>query len=193
MSDSHLPKKNIQTISGSGNFMAGGNITQKYYTKKKNTMKALIAAYKKEQSEDIEFYSIIEELNYYLKPIKSESEKVIGLEKKLQDGHLEHLVDFALEAKDLFARKVDKHRLSRTAQEIFVFILGDIWRLFNHQIYPLIISNTDYSEIMEKIDKEIIDKINLKLEDNVLNIYNDCITGMIYFLTGNCHIKWSKS
>ena len=62
MSDSLFPKKNIQTTFGHGNTQAGRDIIQNYYPEKNKTMKALIAAYKKEQSEDIEFHPIIEEL-----------------------------------------------------------------------------------------------------------------------------------
>jgi len=183
---------NTQTIFGSGNTVAGRDINNIFYPQQNETMKALIAEYKKEQNEDAAFNSIIEELDFYLKPVNSEVTQIIGVEKKLQAGHYDHLIDFALAAKDIFVRKVEKHRLSKNAQKIFVYILGDIWRLYNHQIYPLILSNVDQGEIMKKINEEIIDKIGLKLEDNVLEIFNDCISGMIYFLTGNCHIKWSK-
>ena len=183
--------QNTQIIFGSDNTVAGRDIINNYPQQNK-TMKTLIAAYKTEQSKDAVFNSIIEELDFYLKPVKSEVTQIIGLEKKLQDGHYDHLTDFALAAKDIFVRKVEKYRLSKTAQKIFVYILGDIWRLYNHQIYPLILSNVEQEEIMKKINVEIVDKISLKLEDNILDIFNDCISGMIYFLTGNCHIKWSK-
>jgi hypothetical protein len=185
--------RKTQSTFGSGNTVAGGDINYNYIPQQNETMKALIAAYRKEQSEDATFNSIIEELDFYLKPVKSEVTQIIGVEKKLKDGQYDHLVDFALAAKDIFVKKVERHRLSKTVQKIFVYILGDIWRLYNLQIYPFILSNVDQKEIMKKINEEIIDKISQKLEDNVLDIFNDCILGMIYFLTGNCHIKWSKS
>jgi hypothetical protein len=46
---------------------------------------------------------------------------------------------------------------------------------------------------MGKIKDEIINVLLQKLGENILEIYADSISGMLFFLTGNCHIKWSKT
>jgi hypothetical protein len=46
---------------------------------------------------------------------------------------------------------------------------------------------------MSKIQDEIVDVLSQKLGENILEIYNDCILGILYYLTGTCHIKWSKA
>jgi hypothetical protein len=179
-----------QAINGNSNQQAGGNINNYNYPQTK--MRALIEEYKQERQIDETFNDIIEQLDYYLNPISRESEAVIGLEKKLQTGHFNEFIHYAMTAKDIFARKLEQHRLSKAAQEIFLYLLADIWTIFHQEIYQPICNNETHDVIMQKIHDEIIEVISKKLEDNVLNIYNDCISGMIYFLTGNCHIKWSK-
>jgi hypothetical protein len=155
-------------------------------------MRMLIEAYKQESITNMAFNDTVEQLDLYLNPSDRESGDVIGLEKKLQIGHFDSLIPYAMEAKDIFARKFEQHRLSKAAQEIFLYVLADIWTIFHQKIYLLICNDETHDVIMQKVQDEIIEIISKKLEDNVLKIYADCISGMIYFLTGNCHIKWSK-
>ncbi len=178
---------------GHNNQQAGRDIIINHnYPQQDVKMKSLIEAYKQEQLENKEFNQVLEELEMYLNPVESELQNIIGLEKKLIDGHFEEQIDFAMRVKDLFYRKVERNRLSESAQKIFLYILADVFTKFHSTIFPLICNNTSHDIIMKKIDEEIINVISQKLGENVLDIYTDSIFGMIYFLTGNCHIKWSK-
>jgi hypothetical protein len=178
-----------QSINGNSNQQAGGSINNYNYPPTK--MRALIEAYEQERLTDATFNATIEQLDYYLNPINREMGEVIGLEKKLQIGHFDIFIGYAMEAKDMFARKLEQYRFSKVAQEIFLYVLADIWTIFHNKIYQLVCNNESHDIIMKKVQDEIIEVISKKLEDNVLDIYPDCISGMIYFLTGNCHIKWS--
>ena len=65
---------------------------------------------------------------------------------------------------------------------------------FRWLIYPLIKKSTPQEEIARLISSEIIDPImKIIMEQGCNDImgltYRD-IEGMIYFLTGRCHIKW---
>ncbi|GMO25069.1 MAG: hypothetical protein Pg6A_12310 [Termitinemataceae bacterium] len=177
-----------QTAKGNFNQQAGGNI----YNYPPTKMRALIEAYEHERLANATFNAIIEQLDYYLNPINGESGEVIGLEKKLQIGHFDEFISYAMIAKDMFARKLEQHRFSKVAQEIFLYVLADIWTMFHQKVYQPICDNEAHGMIMQKIQNEIIEVISKRLEDNVLDIDSGCISGMIYFLTGNCHIKWSK-
>lgn len=189
---SSTPNAIEQKIEGDNNQQAARDIINNLYPQQDVKMKSLIEAYKQEQLENKEFSQVLEELDYYLNPVKAESQNIIGLKKKLTDGQFDELVDYAMEMKELFYRKVERYRLSESAQKIFLYILADVQNKFNHKIYPLICNDTSHQIIMEKIEEEIINVINEKLGENVLDIFPNSISGMVYFLTGNCHIKWSK-
>jgi hypothetical protein len=179
-----------QSINGNSNQQAGRDIYN--YPQTNSKMKELIKAYEQQCQNNETYNDLVEELNYFLNPVKNEAKKVIGLEQKLHNGKFDELMDFACEMKDKFSRKIEKHRLSKAAQEIFVYVLAEVMNLFQYKIYPYICAGNTHVLINEKIQDEIIDVITRKLEDNILDIYADSISGMIYFLTGNCHIKWSK-
>jgi hypothetical protein len=127
-----------------------------------------------------------------LNPVKSEAANVIGLEKKLQNGSFNENVELAETLKEMFYRKVEHFRFSKSAQKIFLYVMANVMSLFHTKIYQLICNDTAHDIIMSKIQDEIVDVLSQKLGENILEIYNDCILGMLYYLTGNCHIKWSK-
>jgi len=181
-----------QTINGNNNQQAAGDINNYLYPQHDAKMKALIEEYKLERSKNIEFSQVIDELDYYLNPVKSEVQNIVGLEKKLMDGQFDGDLEYAMIVKDTFYRKVEQYRLSRAAQNIFLYIMADVLTIFHQKIYPLICNGTSHAIIMSKIDDEIKNPLSKKLGENVLDIFSDSIIGIIYFLTGNCHIKWSK-
>jgi hypothetical protein len=195
MADRVIAKSNsnAQSINGDGNNAAGRDIINNYFPQQDLKMKALIEAYKQEQQTNPAFKEFVEELDVYLKPIKSETPNVIGLEKKLQNGHFDENIELAKTVKEMFYRKVEHYRFSKAAQNIFLYVMANVLSLFHTKIYQPICNDTPHDIIMSKIQDEIIDVLSQKLGENILEIYNDCILGMLYFLTGNCHIKWSKT
>jgi len=186
-----LDSINQRINNGNNNQLAGRDINN-FYPQHDAKMKALMEEYKQEQINNIEFNQVIKELDYYLNPLNSEVQNIVGLEKKLKDGQFDEYLEYAMTVKDTFYRKVEQYRLSKAAQNIFLYIMADVLTIFHQKIYPLICNNTSHDIIMNKIDDEIIKVLSQKLGENVLNIFSDSITGIIYYLTGNCHIKWSK-
>ena len=189
-----FPKNFEQKIKGDGNRQAASDMyVFDSYTQRDEKMKTLIEAYKEEQKSNPVFNEIIDELNFFLNPVKSEKKNVIGLEKKLKDGNLEdHYIEYAMGMKEIFGRMVARHRFSKVAQQIFLYILADVQAMFLHKVYPLIQEDADHAIVMEKIQNEIINVLQKKLGENILDIFANSIMGMLFFLTGNCHIKWSK-
>ena len=43
---------------------------------------------------------------------------------------------------------------------------------------------------MQLVDVHVYAKIAECLGENILELYDDEIAGMLFYLTGNCHIKW---
>ena len=153
-------------------------------------MSILCKRFKEEQKSNIQLSSFIDDLNYL--NTQKEDEKVLGLENKLRAGKREYIIEFALEVKEWFHRKLYKYQFSESAQLINLHLLGLVISYFQNEIYPLIVADEDIQIINSMITERIIKPILNELDENILNYSAQDINGMIYFLTGNCHIKWAK-
>lgn len=153
----------------------------------KSQLDILYAKLEDEKNHCPEFNEIIEELLHFKEYAKNE--EVIGLETKLENGNRLAYLRFAEQAKDKFTRKLLKNEYSETAQSIYAFLLAKVYTSFQIHIYPQIDKHPeDY--INHLIDACIIKPLEELLGANILRIFEDEIYGMIYFLTGNCHIRW---
>ena len=66
---------------------------------------------------------------------------------------------------------------------------------FDIYVYPLILENQSKKYILEILNEKVIQPILEILnkegaEDNYLNYNANDIFGMVYFLTGKCHLNW---
>lgn len=185
-----VSQKNIK-IKGDGDVVAGNKIVNNYdsdYTRLKRLFDALCSEFTKNEK----LTEVCEELNRYL------TEKdTIGLEKKLFDaGYKEDYILDALEQKEYFSKKLYHYKEYDSAQKIYVDLLALIKTSFQDYIYPLIEEKATDSEIKsairEKVINPIIEILNIDgAQDNVLNLNAEEVKGMIFYLTGMCHIKWT--
>lgn len=157
---------------------------------KRTYMQALIAQYRQEAAANPELQSIIAELQHYLIAIDKAGQKVVGLEAKLSVAGREDDTQRATRLKEIFVKKLERNRLSETAQHIYAYILGKIHRVFRFDIQPLIKAEADRTTVDQAIYEKILEPVIAELEDNVLHINHDEMEGMLYFLTGNCHLRW---
>ncbi len=132
---------------------------------------------------------MIEELQHFKSYAKDE--EVIGLEKKLENGNRLKYLNFAERSKEKFSMKLLKNEHSETAQEIYAFLLAKVYRRFEDHIYPRLSEGHSEDFINQLVDEFIINPMEDLLGENLLRLYEDEISGMIYFLMGNCHIKWN--
>lgn len=121
---------------------------------------------------------------------------VIGLEQKLLEGNRKDLIDDAIWLKEEYYKKLTKYQLYQSAQKIQAHLMASILERFRNKIYPLIISEADEVTIGAAISNEIVNPLvalieQEGLEDNILGFSATDIEGMIYYLTGRCHIKWN--
>lgn len=152
-------------------------------------LKELYNLFEQEKENNSEFKEFIEELQRYRTP---KNEVVQGLKAKLIDGNRLNVIEFAEEVKDLYTRKLYANALYKSAQEINVFFLGLVWEYFTYSVYPLVCNGASEQEIGQAITQHISTPLQAALEGNTLGLTSTDINGMLYFLTGNCHIKWIK-
>ena len=184
-------QKNIR-IEGDGDAVNRDKITNVYNVRDTKLAK-LFRKLKNEVDQDDRLYGICEELNRYLT-----DKDTIGLEKKLKDGGFDE--DFILEAaeqKEYFSKKLYRYYEFESAQFIYVDLLALMKTNFQDYIKPLIDNNSDKSviriEVREKVINPIIELLRYdSTDDTTINLNAEEVKGMIYYLTGRCHIKWAN-
>lgn len=119
-----------------------------------------------------------------------------GLEEKLQDGGFQKMfIQKAIIQKEMYAKRATKYECYPAAQEIILSLFARIKNEFDVGIYPMIIKGADVPSIMQEVHKQIVSPILQMIEMNGANdqslYFNmDHIYGMIYYLTGMCHLNW---
>lgn len=182
-----------QTAGGnSAQYQSAGNMTvnnnynslPKPYTQ----YLKLVEEFEKElENGNIEFREFIDKIQHYTATIDG----FIGLEPKLTEAGFGNDIDWAQQMKEYYYKKITENNLSKATQKIHAFLLARICILFNYYIKGAVNDGVSKNVIREMIIEKVIQPIQDMLgENNVLELYDDDITAMIYFLTGNCHIKW---
>ncbi|MGR5309944.1 ABC-three component system protein [Photobacterium damselae] len=153
----------------------------------KNALLTLIETSKNLAKEDPAYRDMIEEFQEFLSP--RPGRKIIGLDNKLIEGSRTDLLEDAEYLENKFSRKVSRKQLSDKEQIVYFHCLSKINSYFKSYIKPLIVQQ----ESNEKIDNEIQDKIISPLYEEILVVQPmsmEMIRGMLYFLTGKCHLRW---
>lgn len=150
-------------------------------------MQDLISKFKKDEKDNCRITDIIDNLNHY--NINIDDDKVFDLEYKLKAGGRSPEYKRAALLKERIAKKIKLNEQSEAAQEIYAYVLSQICSDFHMYISPNLSENT-IANINILIDEKVIKPAVDTLGENVLRLLKDDINGMIYFLTGNCHIKW---
>lgn len=119
-----------------------------------------------------------------------------GLEEKLQDGGFQKMfIQKAIIQKEMYAKRATKYECYPAAQEIILSLFARIKNEFDVRIYPMIIKGADVPSIMQEVHKQIVSPTLQMIEtngenDQFLYFNMDHIYGMIYYLTGMCHLNW---
>lgn len=130
-----------------------------------------------------------EKLEHYMSAVTEGD--VRGLEDKLRDSGREDLLLLAMDLKQRAAKSIMRHQTSRTAQRIFTIILTELHSKFTLLVRPVIQQGSDRAAVDQCINT-IVDDIRNMLGENVLEVDAMDLQGLLYFLGGNCHIRWDK-
>ena len=155
-----------------------------------------IDAYFRRLREEIESHTtreIIDDLLEY----KTKRDGTLGLEQKLTDGGFQKSdIQWALRKKEQYAKKATKYECYPSAQEINLLLFADIKSRFDRYIYPLVQEQQPVVHVMQRTHEVIVEPMMKFLNDNGehdedLRYTADHIYGMIYYLTGLCHLNWA--
>lgn len=154
-----------------------------------HVLKNLLLEHEKEKKIDSEYQSFSDELNNFFK--KKHVENLRDLRTKLTDGGRDNLVDIAIDSKERVTKKIHRFSLYKSAQDIYTYLLTNIRTAFKHTIENRIKSGKFESfEIDDIVRNEIIEPFFNNIQGSSLYIDIDELYGLLYLLTGNCHIEW---
>jgi hypothetical protein len=183
----NMSEQSDNTVGGD---LAGGNITKHYYHPNSLASEYLRELYQKcldeKNSETIKF---AEKLDYYNSTMTGD---VLGLEGKLEAAGREDRLWYAKEAKEQYHKKLLKTAtFSQATQEINIFLLSEVQSSYLLNVYPLICDDDNQTTVDHAVENLIVKSLLELLGINLLGFTSMDILGMLYFLTGNCHIKWT--
>ena len=134
----------------------------------------------------------IEELKYYITELPGTK----PFEEKLIDGGFsEESIEEATRLKELYRKRAQMYRHYPSAQQINLELLSSIKNSFYTYIFPLIEEGTPLRIVLEQLREKIVlptkELLNKNgMHDDKLRYNEDHIYGMIYYLTGMCHLNW---
>lgn len=179
-------------ISAGG--VAGRDIVNHYHNypviyKEDLILKKLLEEHEAEKEIDCDYRKFSDELNKLF--AKKISGKLRNLEEKLIAGDRSHLIETAIESKELVQKKIQRFSHYKSAQDIYTYLLTNIKIAFKHQIESKIKSNKfELHEIDQIVEEKIIEPFFQNIQGSSLLIDKVQIYGLLYLLTGNCHIQW---
>lgn len=137
--------------------------------------------------DDDTYHEITESLLRY----KSPKSDMKDLRTKLSEASRSDLTDEALELKEFTSKFITRYEASDSGQFILVNILATI--ASNHRAYviPAIAEGQPRSVIDAIIDTKVIGNTLNAIDGSGKAITSDRMYGLMYFLAGNCHIKWT--
>ncbi len=149
----------------------------------------IIAHSKQLAANSPQYLDMLEQLSSYEKP--RPGRKVLGLKGKLKAGSREDLYEDAEFYKDKFAQRLARYQFSNQAVAVHLYFLTQINERFSSKILPLIKDGYSAASIDSAVSDLIIQPFVSEVITADPTVNADIIRGMLYFLTGNCHIKWS--
>jgi len=130
-----------------------------------------------------------EQLEHYL-AVKTEGD-VRGLATKLRESNRADQLDLALQLKERAAKALMRHQTSKTAQRIYTIVLDELHTSFMLTVTPAIQDDAGRREV-DMCIQQVLQTTKSMLGENVLEITVKDLLGLLYFLGGNCHIRWDK-
>ncbi|CAN7212849.1 ABC-three component system protein [Variovorax paradoxus] len=122
----------------------------------------------------------------------TKSADVRGLESKLKAGFREDLIFEAVELKERAAKLIMRWQTSPVTQDIITHVLAKIHGEFMLAVRPAIEACESRQQVDELIRTKVVSPTCEMLGDNDLGITMIDVVGLLFYLGGNCHIRWDK-
>ena len=146
---------------------------------------------KEEAKEDQTLCEYIGELEVFTRTVADE--EIVGLDSKLTAAGRTDQIDMALAMKEMVFSQLRQNVFSPTFQQIYATLLGKVFEEFETWVKPAILAGATRQDIDELVNGKVVRPIMSEVDQcgDYHGVATQTIRGMIYFLTGNCHIRWN--
>lgn len=170
--------------------MAGSLNIHNYNPQAVSQLHRLYTELESESEQTSEFDGYIDALLRYITNVDQGTP--LGVEEKLHLGGRENEIPRAMRLKEVFHKKLMKLRLSKTAQKVLAHLLSRVETQFHYRVEPMIDLGAPRTEVDSRVLAEVIENLRNMLGSNPLDLDDGEISGMIYYLTAMCHLRWHK-
>ncbi|WP_146612676.1 ABC-three component system protein [Paracoccus sediminilitoris] len=155
-----------------------------------NPFRKLYLRLENEAAESKVLTTYIMQLEIYTRRV--ENEDVIGLEEKLKLAGRDHQITIGMALKENVYSDLKSNIFSPAYQLIVATLMSKIHERFESQIRPRIKDGISNGEIDRLFSEIVTVPISNELDEcpQFDSVAMDYVRGMVYFLTGNCHIRW---
>jgi hypothetical protein len=148
----------------------------------------LYESLKGEANKSAQALEIIEQLQHFMGKPPSQASRTLA--EKLQVTDRADLIETAEMAKERAAKKIMRFQTSAAAQEIFAYVLGELHTKYLLHIRPLIAAGATRVEIDSAMEEKVINPVAVTMEPSALGLTPDLVIAMLFYLAGNCHVRW---
>lgn len=170
-----------------GRDIAGRDINYKA-AQERTPMTSLIEQFRAEAESDQKLSSLIQKLEHYFSNITATD--IRDLSEKLSCAGREDLLKEALARKQAAYKLIMRNQGSKSAQLIFAYVLAELVVNFEQAVRPLVQDGSERVVVDRAILEHVITPVYRALEDNPLMLDKLDIQSFLYFLGGNCHVRW---
>lgn len=192
-------KSVTQSGNKAGGHMAGGSVISTHIETqnvlpplpvRETPLARLYSKLRNEVAGDPELTDYIDHLKVFTRIV--EDEDVIGLDGKFQAAGREDQLYMAKQLKEVVFGQLRQFMFSRTFQTIYATLMAKIHEEFQTWVAPAIKGGASRAEIDQLVNLYVVKPVVADLE--ICTDYEGVaiadVRGMIYFLTGNCHLCW---
>lgn len=190
--DNHFEDINMQHV-GSYN----PNATDVHIHNQHSAAETRLASWFRKLKSDFQNNICLQQKLDDIKCYRTKLPRTIGLKAKLQDGGFSPMaIEKACRLKQRYAKKSIKYQYFEAAQRIDGYLFAVVSSRFDTYVLPLIEAHRSVADInvavYEQVVMPVMEELNANGADDTHLCYTaDDIFGMIYYLTGNCHINWA--
>ena len=150
----------------------------------------LYAKLRSEVNGDPALSEYIDQLKIFTRSV--EHEEITGLDGKFSAAGRQDQLDMAKAMKEMIYGQLRQNMFSRTFQTIYAILMGKIYEQYQTWVRPAIVSQASREEVDRLVHIHVVQPVVAELElclDDYGAPTSD-VRGMLYFLTGNCHLLW---
>lgn len=174
------------------------NATEVYVHQQVGGQNSRMASWFRKLKEEIDHDDKLQKKMADIMRYRTKLPHTLGLKRKLQDGgYNKTAIDKACRLKQGYAKKATKYQYYEMANRIDDYLFAILSNRFDDYVYPLIVNQRPLADIKQAVSEQVIipvmKELNENGEDDIYLCYTtDDILGMLYYLTGNCHINWAN-